>query len=75
VSVTVALLTFVVLDAVRRRWGKAGEGVAGSVQEMLIHSAGHPLAGFAGTRSALRRHEHSLRTPQALAGSGVANGV
>jgi len=49
--------------------------VAGSVQEMLIHSAGHPLAGFAGTRSALRQQKHGLRTPQALAGSGVVNGV
>jgi len=54
---------------------KADEGVAGSVQEMLIHSAGHPLAAFAGPRSALRQQEHGLRTPKALAGSGVANGV
>jgi len=42
--------------------GKADEGVTGSVQRMLIHSAGHPLAGFAGTRSALRWQEDCLRT-------------
>jgi len=68
-----ALPPLAVKAAFWRRWGKADEGLAGSVQEMLIHSAGHPLAGFAGTRNALRHREHSLRTPPALAASARIN--
>jgi hypothetical protein len=35
------------------RWGQAGVGVARCVQKILIHSAGHPHTGLAGTDGAM----------------------